>query len=330
MTTHKKLFKSSLDRFKKRGASFFSIFGFATIFVLIPYETLRGGKEFVDLQNNVLTFSGVSHVFEKSGGEIKGYISNEVLWDITIRSGVRWLSIDVDTAFHIISFISIVVMAAYVNRAAGVLWMLFLFNPIVIDFVMSQSRLSFAMSLFYGALLSGRKMVLIFSIGISIFIHSAMIPIWGIYCVGWRLFRLRIIRKKPIVGVFCLIGVASFLALLMGPLKGMIIELAGADRRYGGYNNSGSSLLYSLFWVLLFPIFAFLKPSLNRASNSAFATSILCVFSATAIFDLYGIRFIAAGFPAIVCGVYKFDPAIRNCVAAGLLLFIGVQFVYWL
>ena len=314
--------------FRKNGLAAILIFIFASFYVWIPYEALRGGKEFRDYQNYVDTFSKESFVLKKSGDSIKGYISNEILWDFTVRSGMSLLSAGPSNVLSIVSFIVIASMAAYVRRGAGWFWILLLFNPLVIDFVMSQCRMAFGMSLFYGSLLTKRKKILIFAMVASIFVHTAMIPITAFYWIGWWMFRGAGMGRRPIIAVFCLIGVGVLVALLIGPFQSIIRILIEDDRRYGEVTER-SSFVYSLFWMMLLPLFAFLNPSANRIANNAFVTVILSVFVTSVIFQFYGIRFIAASFPSIICAVSSLNPPIRNYVLGSLITFTGVQWIYW-
>lgn len=315
---------------KRALLNIFGVLLFATLFVNFPYVEIRGGQEFVDLFNYERTFSGKSMALKRAGESIKGYVSNEVLWDFTVRQIMSLFSLGPLSALKWVSFFVVVATVAYVRRGAGWLWLFLLFNPLFIDLVMSQCRSAFAVSLFYIALLSKKKSLVILATVLSIFVHTSMVAIAAFYWIGWWLFRGGKLGKKPLLAVFSLIGMGVFLGLLMGPLQNLIAGFIAEDRRAGQYGEIGSSLAYSSFWLALIPVFAFIKPKFNRVPNNAFALTMLSVFAVTVVFDLYGSRFVAMAFPCILCAIYRLDPILKNWVTTGLIAFTCVQWWYWL
>jgi len=324
-------FKGSLKKVFSKKTFFVALglFLFALVFVYIPYEEIRGGYKFVDLQNYVGKFSRRSYIDKHAWDSIRGMISNEVLWDMTVRYLMDALSIDSRDALRLTSFVMVLACATYVKKGAGWIWVFLLLNPLFIDFAISQCRLSFAMGILYLSLLTNKKWLVLAISMTAVFIHTAMLPIALFYWVGWSLFRFRWLAKRPLIGVCCLIGMGASLALLMGPLQHLVGGLIAEDRRVGRYVGAGSSLAFSSFWMALLPVFAFFQPKFNRVANNAFATTMLSVFVTTVIFDLYGTRFVAAAFPCIICAVYRLPKEIRNYVLSTLIAFTGVQWIMW-
>ncbi|GAA5495207.1 hypothetical protein Rhal01_01382 [Rubritalea halochordaticola] len=327
------MIKGALSKFliPKNWSIFLGVCLFALIYVNIPYESIRGDVSFVDLGNYERNFSEKSYALVKAGGSIKGYISNEVLWDVTVRWLMRILDMDPRGVLKITSFISIFFMASYVRRGAGWWWLLFLFNPLLIDFVMSQCRLSFAMGLFFASLLTKRKLAVLLISCVSLYIHTAMLVFVGLYWLAWLAFRYpQYCRKHVWVGIFILSTTAIFIAALMGPLNSLAAGFYGEDRRIGRYIQTGSSLTYASFWILLIPIFSFIRPKLCRIPNVGYALSILVLFSATVVFDVYGSRFVAAALPCIICSVFRLDGNLKTGVVSLFAIFTMAQLHYWL
>ena len=301
---------------------------FAWVFVSIPYESIRGGVAFVDRDNYEQTFLGKSYVLKKAAGSIKGYISNEVLWDFTVRSIIDYFSIEPLTALTAISYFVIFVMAVYVKRGAGWLWLIFLFNPLLIDFVMSQCRLAFAMGLFYLALLSKRKWIVFTVTLISLFIHTAMLPLTSFYWGGWLVYRSKL-KSYPWVCLVCLFAMGAGLVLLMGPLQSIVGSVMAEDRRVGRYVGASTTLSYASYWLILLAVYCY-KPKFNRIPNNAYATTLLVVFAGTVVFDLYGSRFIALALPCILCAMSMLDSSVRKMIIPSFSLYVGVQWLYWM
>jgi len=302
---------------------------FAIVFVSLPYEFIRGGAPFADLGNYIAKFSVSSNLNKHAGDTLRGWVSNELLWEHTVRNLMQWLALDSRDTLRLIAFVSVLSCAAYVKKGSGWIWLLLLFNPFFVDLIMSQCRSAFAISLFYLSLVTNRKLVAV-TVGVaSVFIHTSMLPIILFYWIGWGIFKVALIRSKPLIGVLFLIFMGVGVALLMGPLEFLIGGVIDGDRRVGRYIGGGTPFYYSVAWLCLLPVFAFVKPKLNTIPNNAFATTMLSVFGMCFILDLYGTRFVAAAFPSIICSVYRLPIPMKNYTLTGLILFTLVQIIFW-
>jgi len=284
---------------------------FSSIFVLIPWEVLKPGA-FLDLAVYKHKFMFETSVLvEKNVTTVWGFFINEGLWDVLIRYLSADLGIPLDSIFSFIALFTIFSFCKYIAVRHGILAMIFVVNPLVVDFAFSQMRMALAISVFIVAIDLNKVWIKYFLFIVASFFHTALVLFVGVYFLSISYLKCKKSRvaffNSPMVFV---LFVAFSVFFVIGPLRFLILSYLG-DRRVH-YPAGGSTLLYASFWF--FYAFVILLASRNRRFVNVAAMMSLVwvlVFLFATMFGMYGARFLSAAYPFIV---------------SSMLVFIGMEF----
>ncbi|MCT6700614.1 hypothetical protein [Rheinheimera sp. 4Y26] len=312
----------------EKGARFLPLFIsilVATCFVLIDWPSVFGG-DFEDRQVFFYIFLGkTDYDIPLSFETFFFYLFNEQLWD----KGVRYLNVEVGLTvqeiFHVVSFFTVFSYAYFIAIRVGLFGVLFLINPLVVDLAYSQLRLAAAMSFILAAYNIRNTLVRVFLLSSAFFIHTATFLFVFIALACAHLLKKSYKDNySRYLTLFLLTLVGFSVATVVGPLRAVILEFIG-DRRVD-YDIAASTMLYASMWILLLCISIFQNKEFINNLTNAIAIVFLSVFVFCTVFSVYGVRFLAAGFPFIIVMLLRLSPVERPFV---IMMFSGYAMVQW-
>jgi hypothetical protein len=279
----------------------FALF-FAFLIPLIPWNDLRS-IEYYDRRvyiNYIDNVPNKIHWFDFDGFMTK--ISYEWLWHKILQYCTEVLALNSTVILFTISFLILFSSILFVIYRRNNYWSaIFLFNPIFIDFVVSQSRLAFTMAIIFFAYYLRRRKNIIYIplLLITPFIHTSSVLFIFLIGVAMYLEENKVMHKyfqnlgKTSIAIFAglLVGIVT------GPLMSIILGSVG-DRR-AEYDDMSSPITHLVFYLVLIPYF--LMKGYFEKSNKDFTfyltIMLLMIVLLNTIFSGYPSRFIAALFP---------------------------------
>ena len=276
------------------------------IMVWIPWEILKPDV-FLDLgvYRNKFMFE-ISVLIEKNINTFWGFFINEGLWDVLIRYLSTDLGISLDSIFSFIAFFTIFVFCKYIAVRHGIAAVIFVLNPLVVDFAFSQIRMALAISVFVVAVDVNKSYVKYFLFFVSSLLHTALVLFVGVYFLCMSYFKRNKVRvlffNSPMIfGVI----VAFSIFFVIGPLRVLILNYLG-DRRVD-YSAGSSTLLYASFWFFYAFVMLLIIRNKKFVNVGAMMSLIwVLVFLLSTIFGMYGARFLSASYPFIISSMLTF------------------------
>lgn len=312
-------------KFSKKFIRILTVSAFVTCMLLIPWEDF-GGDRFRDKEVYINYFTYGTSVLEyKSFYGFLDYLVNEFFWHLLVSS-IAGMGLPAEAFFLIITGMCLYVFSWYLVSRHGLMSLAFLINPLVVDFAFSQFRLALAISLAGIAYILGRRSVSYILVGLSLFIHTAMLLFLFMYFAIYFLRHLP--RDKMILFQFLvLVCVGALVSLAISPWREAILSVVG-DRR-AEYGDASSTLLYSSFWILFLIASAVrMKSSISRDSQR-FSVIILSVVSFNVLTGGYSLRFLSAGFPALVSSILDVRGYYGLLLVSCFVIYIFFQWLYW-
>lgn len=311
---------------------YFFIIVFSAIFSFLPWENIWNsahGYNFIDRDVYRDIFLNQPPYGEPcSFSSIVGCITNERLWDYTVRFFLGQ-GVQLEHVFQSISFLLIAAFCFFIAIKNDKIWPIFLlFNPLVIDLAFSQLRLSLALSLLYFAYLFKAKSLRTPLVFCSIFIHTASALFIAIYVFSYLSGKKLVLARSKWFVIFILVLTGGVFSILLGPLRELILSYIG-DRR-AQYQDLSSSVLYSLFWVGLLGCSLFQRSRFLDRLENRFSIIILSLVAFNILFSGYSTRFIAASFPAIISYMLNLSREYRMIVLPMFIYYAYAQWIYWL
>jgi hypothetical protein len=259
------------------------------------------------------------------------YLFEEALWSGGLSILTRDIGLPPSAVFFAITLAYMVTAALFIERYSSLRYVLLLVNPILIDLAWSQLRLALALVVL-GLPLVLRKMPRPLAMGAYVaapFIHTASLLIIVLYAAA-RLTRTTDAdtdgRRAKIAAA--LVGVGLAVALATGPLREAILSQVG-DRRII-YPDMSISIRYLSFWVFMFVVMLYDYRNTTQSLAQRLSLATLAVVMASALWGGYPLRFIAAGFPFIVCSMARATGLISNYLVLAFVLYALVQWAFWM
>ncbi|KRB81843.1 hypothetical protein ASE07_24160 [Noviherbaspirillum sp. Root189] len=297
--------------------------------VSIPWEEVAG-RQFEDKEVYLERFLELESVIDEK--EITSHVDfflNEALWDVLVRQATHTFDMSVLAVLAVVSFLCLFSFARFLVKRHGMVSLLFLFNPLVIDFAFSQLRLALAMAITMPLFEAKNKKWAIIPVIVACYIHTATILFAGMYLAGWFIARhMAQKRMSPAVIGGVLIGIGFTVALCIGPLRDAILSAIG-DRR-AEYEMRPATLLYASFWVLLMIVIPLQKLSFYDIDAHILAVAALATFAASTAFGINGVRFIAATYPFIASAIFCLNRTVRPAMIFAFIGYMAVQWYFWL
>lgn len=269
---------------------------------IIPWESLRS-IEYYDRANNsryIDLYLNKIHWFDYSSWLSK--ITYEWGWHYFLNFMITTFSFNSTIILFLIALFHLTVAIYLIISIKNYYTVLLLINPVYIDFFMSQSRLCFAITFLYLSLMlfNKKKILSILLVSIALMIHTSTALFTLIFYSSIYLSKSRLINLNYKIIIAILIGLVS--AIVTGPYMSVI--LSAIDDRRAEYSDMSPSILFSLYWVLLFVylIFKFLVNKISYRNTFYFyiSLSILTLIFVNIFTSGYSSRFIAASFPLLV------------------------------
>lgn len=260
------------------------------------------------------------------------YVSSEWLWHYLMRELIFY-GVELQIIFLIITLFYSVVFSVYLARSYGLIVLILLLNPLVIDFAFSQLRLAFAISLLGLILLLGKRGVYSFVLaGLTPFIHTASLIFIIIYLFSFfasKISRVYKIGGQYVFSFLVLCGVS--VSLIVGPFRELIlVTLSIRDRREVVNEALSSSILYSSFWIILLLIIAVRSKVYKYSPESAYGVVILSLVTTNAVVGGYSTRFLAASMPLLIVSMMEIKGIWRVIALSLYVVYAVAQWLYWL
>lgn len=314
---------------------FFALAIFVTVMSIVPWEGLFRdihGYGFIDgevYKNYFLYEDSILKNIELN--TFLSYVSNEVVWHLSVDYVVNVMGGNIEWVFGFISVVCLFIFGLITIKHYGPVALVLLVNPLVVDFAFSQLRLALAIS-FLGAgyLLRSRNAYVALGIAFCApFIHTASIVFFSIY-VGTIIIEKYSCRSEnsyraQFLLLFLLGGIIS---LAIGPLRELILSAIG-DRR-AEYADMSSSLSYASVWILvLFAMMVRARVSL-RENFQQYALVVMSIVAVNLLHGGYSTRFLAATFPFLISTILSFRGIYGIFLISALGFYSVLQWVYWL
>lgn len=302
---------------------------FALCFMYVPWEGLRG-EEFYDRQVYLDYFSSALPLLEeKEMSGLSAFLVNEVLWDVLVRGLMQGFDLPAETVLNGVSVLCLSCFAYFLARRHGPLAILLLINPLVVDFAVSQLRMAMAVSIVMLGLFSGRRLVIAAAMFTACFIHTSIVLFIVMYLIPVQAGKW-IGRANVPAATFGYIAMGGGLlvALVIGPLREVVLTRMN-DRR-AEYEMVAASVSYISFWILLLAAVPFQGKAFYRDNMNLLAISCLSTVVSATFLGVFAARFISATIPALFNAMLTMGRPVRELVVLAYLLFLVLQWTYWL
>lgn len=305
-----------------------------TIFIVaIPWpDIFQGvnGYPFSDRTNYTNHVLNQRNMLEgKVFDSLQSYITEEFLWHFSIGGLINNIGIPIDLCFGIISFATIYVFSRIIALHVGILGLILLVNPLVIDLAFSQLRMALAAATLGFAYLvrENRSTLSIFLAILTPFIHTASVIFLAIYAAVLST-RWIFNRKWQYFEIVALFTVGATVSLLIGPLREFVLSYIG-DRR-AVYPDVSSTFAYSLFWISLIVPLSLSCPRILKYDYVRCTFVVLALVVVNLTHGGYTTRFLAVFFPFIVASIFKIQASIALPVILAFVYYTVLQWFYWL
>jgi len=296
--------------------------------VYTPWENFTE-KIFTDREIYIQRFTNeLSIIQDQQIYSIKDFVLREALWDLIIRSLSDSLKVDPIIVLNLVSICSLFIFSFFLfTKFNTLLVFVFMFNPLIIDFGVSQIRNSFATSILLIAS-NVRSLNVRIALGcVATLRHSSSIVIIGLYLVSERLAKNVAINKISVISVIKYAFVFTLiLFIFLGPFRGLVLGYLG-DRRALNLTDQ-ISLLYGSFWLFL--LFFYLRQGRTYFSNAynVYSLMIIFIFTFSYAYNIYGIRYISVSYPVIAYSIFGLKD--KQVAISAYCIFATVQWYYWL
>ena len=278
---------------------------FALFVALMPWASLRSSP-YYDRANYVYFMDEAVnklHWFDFDGFVSK--LVNEWGWHKFLLFSTETLGLSSGPLIFFITFLSIFTASIFLSKRYSIVSILLLLNPLYIDFVASQLRLAFAMSIiFIGYYLYQKKNLLYIPILlVTPFIHTSAVLF--IFIIGAALLLSGNKTIYPQIKTIISILTGFLVALVTGPLMASIV--ASLEDRRAEYSDMSSPLLYTIFWLILYLYLLFrgLYEKTHKHHSFYIAISVLSIVFFNTIMSGYSTRFLAACFPFVIAALIE-------------------------
>lgn len=300
------------------------------VLVAIPWESWRG-SEYYDRENYINTIdNSLNKIYWFNYDTILSKLSNEWLWHKFLDFSVDTLHL---TSAEILFFISVFLIftsSLFLARRYGYLSVIFLLNPLFINFMYSQLRLAFVMAiLFVSYYLYKKNNKLYLPLVLTTpFIHTSAITFVVMFAAA--LMFEKTVKIKPIFKTTLSILIGLGIGVATGPLMSTI--LTAIDDRRSEYLDMSSSIVYMSFWLILFAYFSLkgLFESKHRTFSFYISLMVLTLVTVQTVLGGYASRFLVALFPFVVAAMLENQAKEKYIVLLSYCAYTFMLWFYWL
>jgi|TARA_Y100001001_G_scaffold163466_3_gene192513 hypothetical protein len=293
---------------------------------IFPWWVFRGA-EYIDRENNLFFIDRLANkLYWFDFDSLLSKIMNEWGWNFLLLISVENLGLSGAQILGLIAFVSFLVASFFIVRGRQPGYAFLLFNPLFIDFVVSQSRLALTMSILtVGYLLYKRgSRAFIAPLVIAPFIHTSSILF--IFLIGVALIFQNYVPARTSLRFFIATTTGLIISILTGPL--LVTVLSSLEDRRVNYEDMNSPLIYTLFWICLYFYYFLINFATNSAKTDVFyiSVSVLSIVVFGLVFGGYPIRFVAACFPFIVSSFFELPGRFRHLI---FIYYFAMTFALW-
>ena len=306
-----------------------AIIVFCVGMLCVPWQELWNGK-FIDRTvylNKFTVYLASPRFFT---GSVLSFVINEVFFEKIVMWLAGELHVSLEVIFGAISFLCLFVYSKYLASKHGLIALIFLVNPLIVEFAFSQLRMALAVSLLLLALFRKKQRIVAgVLVALACCIHTAMFLVVFIFIAAK--FVSSHLASRSFRGVVCwmvLIGAGLAVVMVIGPFRGAILSAVG-DRR-AEYGNVSQSIMYASFWVLLLLMAGTQKRDYFQVEGNAVAIVFLSIYMFATAFNTYNSRFLAASFPFIISAMLSLSLQKRVVTLPAYFLYVGAQWYYGL
>lgn len=298
---------------------------YSTIIFCIPWDKIRS-LEFRDREvyldyayygDNLLSYANFDGVLS--------YFSKEWFWHFLLSS----IKFEPIFLFNLITIFSIFLMSFFLIKKLGYLSPFLLFNPLIIDMVFSQYRISLAFIFLLIALFfKSKKIISLFFLILAGLTHTSSILIISIFSISWVLYN-NSLKNQYNIFIICIFG--SLLSVLLNGYLLEVLSFIGDRRADYNIDRVSSSFSYLSFWIFnfLFLIFNSINFKL-RNFNQYVSLFVLSLVTMSALVGGYSSRFLSVFFIFIWVANLSTPINYRFFILNIYILYLIIQWYYWL
>lgn len=298
------------------------------VVILIPWSTLKG-SEFTDKIGYLNYVYYRTNVLEyKDFSRISSYFSNEWLWHYLLLNINKIMPYEL--FFNIISLLTITLIVYYLIRKNSLFSSLLLLNPLIIDLVMSQYRISLALIFVLLAVYIRKyKKTSLILIILAAMIHSSTLLFAAIH------FAIILISKIPIrryrFKILSLVLLGVIISWLLSGYVFVLLEAIGDRRADYDLQHVNSSIAYLSYWIVNLFIILYNSWKLGiKDYETKLSIIILSLVSSNLFLGGYSVRFISIFLPVIMSSNLKLDKRIKVILFVFYFFYCSAQWIYWI
>lgn len=302
---------------------------FAFGVAVTPWELVHGST-FVDREVYISMFSAAPDVqisFELVS--LLAYVVNEQLWSQSIRWLNSSLGMSLPEIFAVITFFATFSYAFFVSTRVNPLAILLLVNPLLIDLVYSQLRMSLAMVFLLAAYSCRGRLMIGVCAAVACMLHTASFLF--IFMIFSIIFSVRLSIRYDLsrfTSYAFVVWTGLLMALFVGPFRVIILEWLG-DRR-AVYDAPATTWSYASIWIFILGAASIQSKVFFRDHTNAIALNFLAVYAFCTAFSIYGLRFLSAALPFFIVALCRFGAIERSLVILLFAAYSVLQWVYWI
>lgn len=301
------------------------IYAFIYIFI-IPWDF----SALVDYNNYLGTIRRLARYGDTSHFTGYSIIVSEALWRMILMKFSEYPTYYEDL-LRLVSFFDLFIYTLFTSKRVNIFFIIvFFFNPIFMDLVMSQLRMATAFSLLIIAFMLDNKKIQIALLISAIMIHTATIVFIGVYYI---LYLFQSILKSRKLYLYALI-LAFVIALFLKYGVDSILVPLGDKRAHYSEIISGNSIKYSIFWFFASLVLV-LKSKYHESDLKlnliiSFSIVMMSLFFFSSVLGSYGERYVAVSIPLIVISIYVLPKNYSWALFFVFFVWQLIQMFYWL
>ena len=300
------------------------------VLAAIPWELWRG-SEYYDRENYTNTIDdSLNKIYWFDYDTFLSKLSNEWLWHKFLDFSVDTLHLNSAEILYFISVFLVFTSSLFLARRYGYLSVIFLLNPLFINFMYSQLRLAFVMALLFVSyyLYKKNNKLYLLLVLITPFIHTSAVTFVAMFAAA--LMFEKTVKIKPIFKTTLSILIGLGIGIATGPLMSTI--LTAIDDRRSEYTDMSSSIVYMSFWLILFAYFSLkgLFESKHRTFSFYISLMVLALVAVQAVMGGYASRFLVALFPFVIAAMLETKAKEQPIVIISYWAYSFMLWFYWI
>ena len=256
------------------------------------------------------------------------YIRDEYVWGWVLNLLVRVIGLSPDGAFLVITAVAVFTAACIVVRYARPLTLVLLLNPIFVQLVTDQLRISLALSVLGWIYLLGRKHIWAAAplVAVAAVIHTSS-PVFAMVLTASVVSGADWPSRRPAAqyAIMASSGIAG--AVLFGPLRDVILGYFG-DRRVGEVYRTSSGAFY-VFWALLLLALTLSWAETRRTTTGRYALGGLWWVLGAVVTLGYPDRILASILPYVISAMVRLKAPLRDLAVLGYLVNTMILWLFW-